>query len=70
MAIDIVRGTGYRIGTSARTLGGATATPEDFIVLNTTNNKLYKVDGGVWTDAGNFPNGEFSQELFDEWLAS
>lgn len=57
---------GYRIGTSDRTLGEATDTPEDFIVLNTTNNAVFQVTGGVWVDA----TGTFPADLYAAWLAT
>lgn len=41
-------GQGYRIGTSDRS--GPTATPNNFIVINTTNNKVFQVQSGSWVD--------------------
>lgn len=49
-------GIGYRIGTSDRKLGDETNAPEGFICLNTTNNKVFQVSGGVWIDGGSFPD--------------
>ena len=53
--IDIIHGKGYRITTADRTIGGPTAAPDGFLVLNQTNNKCFKAQGGVWVDGGIFP---------------
>lgn len=68
--MDIITGTGYRIGMTPREIGESTSTPDDFIVLDLTTGKLYIVSGGVWTDGGDFPNSNFTQDDFDLWLLS
>lgn len=66
MPVDIVHGTGYRIGTSDREVGAATSAPDDFIVLNLTNGKVFIATGGLWTLSGSpFPASDFN-----DWLAS
>jgi len=69
MAIDILHGTGYRIGTTDRVLGSPTSAADAFVVLNQTNNKLFIASGGVWTSGGTFP-GALSQNDFNAWLLS
>jgi hypothetical protein len=46
----------YRIGTSDRVIGGPTAAPDGFSVLNQTNLKVFVASGGVWTDGGSMPS--------------
>jgi hypothetical protein len=67
MAIDIIHGIGYRIGTSNRPLGGPTPNPDGFTVLNQTNNQVFIAMGGVWTDGG---IGTFQADLLAEWYLS
>lgn len=70
MPIDIVHGQGYRIGESNRAIGTDAAPPNDFVVMNQQNNKLFVVSGNKWTDGGTFPNTTFTQVFFDEWILS
>jgi hypothetical protein len=70
MPIDIVHGTGYRIGESNRILGDPSADPEGFTVLNQQNNKLFIIAVGIWTDGGTFPNANFTQIQYDTWILS
>jgi hypothetical protein len=56
---------GFRIGTTDRTIGEATTTPEGFLVYNTTNGKTFVVQNGVWTDGGTFP-----ADLMTAWLGA
>jgi hypothetical protein len=70
MAIDIIHGTGYRIGETNRTLGAPTSDPDGFTVLNQQNNALFIASGGVWTDGGTYPNSNFTLSQFQEWLLS
>lgn len=53
---------GYRIGMSDRILGNPTNAPEGFLVLNMTNSKVFKAQGGVWVDGGAFP-----ADLLEAW---
>jgi len=45
----------YRIGTSDRVIGEATAAPNGFMVLNQTNGNVFVVVAGVWAAGGPFP---------------
>lgn len=53
---NITGGAGYRIGTSDRTVGSTANAPEGFVVLNTTNNKVYQVQSGLWQSITTFPS--------------
>jgi hypothetical protein len=53
---------GCRIGTTDRVLGGATEAPDGFLVINTTNNKVFRAQSGVWVDGGAVP-----AELLSAW---
>jgi hypothetical protein len=53
----------YRIGTSDRPLGETSTAPAGFLVLNTTNGKVFRSQGGVWVDGGTFP-----APLLQAWL--
>lgn len=69
MAVDIIHGTGYRIGQSDRVIGDpAPGHEEGFVVLNQQNNKVFKVVGGVWTDGGVYPNANFTAQYFSDWV--
>lgn len=71
MSLNIPSGIGYRLGLTDRTLGNATNTPEGWIVVNYTNNKVFIVSGGIWTDGGTIPgNGIFTDEYTLEWFLS
>jgi hypothetical protein len=70
MAIDIVHGKGYRVTNTDRTVGGPTAASDGFVLLNQATGKIFKAVGGVWTDAGIFPNAEFTQQNLDDWNAT
>lgn len=70
MALNINGGEGYRVGTSDRTIGGSTGAPDDFVVLNLQNNKLFVAASNLWTDGGDFPGTPFTQQNFDDWLLS
>ena len=70
MPIDITKGKGYRIGPTPRSLGQSSVAGDGFVVLDLRTNKLYLVSGGVWTDAGTFPNSTFTQNYFDTWELS
>ena len=67
---DIVHGVGYRIGTSNRTLGAPTTSPEGFIVVNGSTGAVFVSTGGVWVTGGTFPSASFTQLSFDSWLLS
>ena len=63
--IDIIHGKGYRITTADCTIGGPTAAPDGFLLLNQTNNKCFMAMGGVWVNGGTFP-----PELLAAWYLS
>lgn len=70
MAIDILHGTGYRIGASDRTLGGTTSDADGFVVLNMTSGNIFLVSGGLWSDGGTYPNSNFTSADFAAWVLS
>jgi len=57
---------GYRITTTDREIGAPTDAPEDFIVLNRTNDAAFKSTDGEWVDA----TGTFDADLLDAWNAT
>jgi hypothetical protein len=64
---------GYRIGTSDRVIGGATAAADGFAVLNQLNGKVFIAHLGVWTDGGTmpFPTTSFDfPALYASWYAT
>lgn len=67
MPLDVIKGEGYRIGTSARPTGQPSTAPDGFVVLDLRSNTLYVVVSGVWT-LGTFPSSDFTQNNFDTWL--
>jgi hypothetical protein len=57
-------GIAYRIGSSDRQIGAsADGAPDGFLVLNSTNGKVFVVSGGLWAAAGIFP-----EDLYEAWL--
>lgn len=57
----------YRVGNSDRTIGEATGAPNGFTVVNLSNNKVFIVSGGVWTDGG---TGTFPANILAAWRLS
>jgi hypothetical protein len=57
-------GIAYRIGNSDRTIGqSADGAPDGFLVLNSTNGKVFVVSGGLWAAGSSFP-----EALYEAWL--
>lgn len=54
--------SGYRIGTTDRTIGDTANMPDGAMVLNTTNNNCFVVSGGLWA------SGTFPASLYAAWL--
>jgi hypothetical protein len=71
MTLNILHGTGYRVGESDRVIGSSIPNqPDGFIVINQQNGKIFIYSGGVWTDGGTFPNAFFTQDNLDLWILS
>jgi hypothetical protein len=70
MAKDIVHGTGYRVSLSDRELGDPTSAEDGFVVFNQRTGKLFIADSGIWTDGGDYPGADFTEDDFDDWVAS
>jgi hypothetical protein len=63
-------GEGYRIGTSDRSVGSSTTTPDGFFVLNTTNNKVFEVVSGVWQDVTSTFDSSLLTNIINAWKAA
>lgn len=57
----------YRVGTSDRDIG-PTDSPNGFIVINQTNNSVFQVVGGDWSDVTGSFNGTTKANLLAAWL--
>ena len=63
-------GSGYRIGTSDRAVGHAAAPPENFLVINTTDNKVFQVQSGLWADITSSFSPTTLSNLIAAWQAA
>jgi len=55
----------YRVGNSDRS--GATSTPNNFIVINQTNSKVFQVSGGSWVDVTSSFSSTTLNDLVNAW---